>query len=278
MKKKLTAFNNKNLSPISSGVEKIESEYELFPLPANKKSMNDDKLFYLLSKDIFATQLNDKVIIGITGAEGKTITAYMIKHILESFGKRCSIIGDDYSFINGDYSSNIKSQVNASYLKKQLSLSKDSYVIIEIKPESIEKGYYKLLELDYCLFTSMKQSVRSDTSLVTAYYSLFDQLRPRGIAIVNTYDQWGRELLKQLKIQGRKLIYTLGEIDSAAKITDVHIKKNLSVSLYDGAIKYHLNFRYLRGQHNVINAALAFLIARSLNIKAEHIVPVLERF
>jgi UDP-N-acetylmuramoyl-L-alanyl-D-glutamate--2,6-diaminopimelate ligase len=216
-----------------------------------------------------------KIVIGITGTNGKTTTSFMLKSILEACGRTCSIFGSINNVVNGQVFPSINTTPDALELQRQLALSEDEYTIIEVSSQGLTQYRVAGMEFDYCLFTNLDRDHLDYHQDMNEYFSvkasLFDQLKPDGKAIVNQYNHWGKKLKNQLK-QKDEDIYILGD--------NLKIKKsktNGSTQIIEGNQTYKLSLKIL-GYHNVLNASMAFLTARQMGLSSTSIIKALEMF
>ena len=228
----------------------------------------------------FYPMKTEKTIVGITGTNGKTTTSFMLKHILETYGKTCSLFGSVHNYINGEKSSSpsLNTTMDAIQLQKQLSRSNDEMVIMEVSSHALSQYRVKGISYDYALFTNLDHDHLDYHNDMEEYFSvkarLFDQLKPDGAAVINANNGWGSKLVKRLSEKREQLIW-VGNKESdlfiqQSKTGDIHfVYKNKEI--------YPLKLS-IQGSHNIQNAALAFLTARSMGIPGECIMNALNTF
>lgn len=220
----------------------------------------------------------NKVVIGITGTNGKTTTTYMLKYILETYGKSCSLFGTVQNVVNGKALPSINTTPDALELQKQFAMSEDEIIIMEVSSHGLSQYRVEGVEFDYCLFTNLDNEHLDYHRDMEAYFSvkasLFDQLKPDGLAIINYLDSWGKKLADQLTHKGCK-IYSLGD-KSHHDLQIVNYKPGVStIAFGNQSLELRLN---ILGKHNLINASMAFLTALSIGIPQHKIVYSLETF
>nr|WP_316047578.1 Mur ligase domain-containing protein [Planococcus glaciei] len=54
---------------------------------------NSRKALGIMARNFYGHPSKEKVMIGITGTNGKTTTSYMLQHFLENNGMTCAVIG-----------------------------------------------------------------------------------------------------------------------------------------------------------------------------------------
>lgn len=232
-----------------------------------------------LACEFYGNPSKNKKMIGITGTNGKTTTSYMLKHILESAGKKCSLFGTVKNVINGKTAPSTNTTPDALELNKQLSLSEDEYIIMEISSHGLSQYRVNGVEFDFCLFTNLDQDHLDYHRDMEEYFSvkasLFDQLKPEGKAIINQYCSWGQKLAEQL-VANNRTIHVIGDQQHHDLQINI-LKSGNSIITFENASNINLKLNIL-GKHNILNAAMAFLTASKIGISPEEILQALELF
>lgn len=233
-----------------------------------------------LACEFYGNPSKNKKMIGITGTNGKTTTSYMLKHILESAGKKCSLFGTVKNVINGKAAPSSNTTPDALELNKQLSLSEDEYIIMEISSHGLSQYRVNGVEFDFCLFTNLDQDHLDYHRDMDEYFSvkasLFDQLKPEGKAIINQYCKWGQKLAEQLMANNRT-IHVIGDQNHHHDLQINLLKSGNSIITFENTPNINLKLNIL-GKHNILNAAMAFLTASKIGISPEEILQALELF
>ncbi len=94
-------------------------------------------------------------MIGITGTNGKTTTAHMIHHILQSTGQSCSLIGTLGCLINGTKYETKSTTPDALTLQRLLHESTEQCVAMEVSSHGIHQKRIEGTEYDYAIFTNL---------------------------------------------------------------------------------------------------------------------------
>ena len=116
---------------------------------------NSRKALGLAIKKLYGNPSSKKVMIGITGTNGKTTTSFMLKHILEKNGISCSVIGTISYIINGKTIESQNTTPGTVKLNSLLVQSKDEVVIMEISSHGLAQYRLEGIEFDYCAFTNL---------------------------------------------------------------------------------------------------------------------------
>jgi len=217
-----------------------------------------------------------KKVIGITGTNGKTTTAYMIQHLLQSYGYSCSLFGTIENVINGHTFKRPNTTLSAIELQKYFSESNDDYIVMEVSSHGIDQYRTAGIEFDCCLFTNLDQEHLDYHKTMASYFDvktqLFQQLKPDGLAIVNTDDIWGQNLYDRLKKQSISVV----KVGSGQQV-------DVQMSVENGS-QLELSFQQsntpksnlkivspLPGVHNLYNVTLAVTALYHLGMNIEQL-------
>lgn len=100
-------------------------------------------------------------IIGITGTNGKTTTAFLLAHTLSNLGYKCAISGTCGSFVDGRQIA--KKGLTTSQILETLSYIKEAvecdckYFIMEVSSHAIAQNRIEGLEFALKIFTNLSQ-------------------------------------------------------------------------------------------------------------------------
>ncbi len=169
-------------SAIKNGASVIVGEQDVTNLPIPYIQVGDSrKALGILAKNFYGNPAKDKTVIGITGTNGKTTTSYMLKHVLESNGKSCTVIGTLQNIVNGERIQSSNTTPNSLVLHQLLSMSKDDIIIMEVSSHALIQHRTEGIEFDYCLFSNLHPEHLDYHSTMEEYFSakslLFNQLK-----------------------------------------------------------------------------------------------------
>ena len=205
-----------------------------------------------------------KRVIGITGTNGKTTTAFFLKHLLEQQGFGVSLIGTIYNEINGIQYPTPNTTPNAEKVHELIAASKDDFVVIEVSSHGLTQYRLEGVAFDYALFMNLQHDHLDYHKTMAAYFEakalLFDKLKPSGKAVVNIDDAWGLKLAQRLVSKGVAVI-TVGHQEDAVlsikKMTNQEV--TLAVSDETSALDPHMP-----GEHNLYDIAMAGAVIQDL--------------
>lgn len=216
------------------------------------------KAVALAAKRFYNHPSSRKVVIGITGTNGKTTTSFLLREMLEQAGKRCALFGTVHYVINGKTLPSPNTTPDSLQFQRLLHESEDDVVIMEVSSHGIDQLRIEGIEFDFAVFTNLDQDHLDYHGTMDAYFEvksrLFNQLKSKGTAVVWSENAWGSRLADQLKARGVRVI----AVD----------KRNMEDSLQS----QHLPF------HNRINAELAATIAIQMGCSKEGIQQALHSF
>jgi UDP-N-acetylmuramoyl-L-alanyl-D-glutamate--2,6-diaminopimelate ligase len=234
-----------------------------------------------LASTFYGFPSKSKTVIGVTGTNGKTTVAFMIRHILESAGRTASLLGTVAYMINNEVYKPENTTPDALLLQELLSKSEDEFAILEVSSHALVQGRAEGLEIDYGLFTNLSHDHLDYHQTMDEYFqakiSMFDYLKPDGRAVISVLSEWGERLSTEL--QNKEIPFSSlacnGEHD--LNIEDIILNGKTTFTLRTGGHKYQINLP-CPGRHNVYNAALAFLTALNIGLAPQQIIRALEHF
>lgn len=155
-------------------------------------------------------------IIGVTGTNGKTSVACMLKAVFESVGYSCALIGTlgvysgeqrlDSAQLSVANMTTPDPEKLYSYLARMRE-DKVSYVFMEVSSHSLEQCRVAPITFDSAVFTNLASEHLDFHGTLESYYKakekLFSQSRR---AVVNIDDAAGRRIFRSLMESGREAI------------------------------------------------------------------------
>lgn len=244
------------------------------------KIENSRKTLGILAKNFYQHPAKNKIMIGITGTNGKTTTSYLLKHLIESSGKSCALIGTIQTIINGNAVNSTNTTPSALALHRMLAASQDEIVIMEVSSHGLTQYRIEGVTFDFCLFTNLYHDHLDYHETMENYFAakmkLFDYLNDNGAAIINTDNPWGEKLAKALKTK-EKTVYTIGQMDQChAQILDFRNEKSMITLSCEQQIQ--LTYSPLAGIHNMYNTVMAYITAKQLNFNETDLQKSLHHF
>lgn len=143
-------------------------------------------------------------LIGVTGTNGKTTITYLIKHILESTGKKVGLIGTIQNLI-GDISLPAKyTTPDAAELHAVFSRMANAgceYVVMEVSSQALDQKRVEGCHFETAVFTNLTQDHLDYHGTMENYFNAKKELfKNCEKAVVCIDDEYGKMLSKELSI------------------------------------------------------------------------------
>jgi UDP-N-acetylmuramoyl-L-alanyl-D-glutamate--2,6-diaminopimelate ligase len=219
-------------------------------------------------------------VVGVTGTNGKTTTAYLVRALLEAGGEQCGLLGTVKSVIGGEERQVARTTPEAIDLQEDLRAMLDGGDVacaIEVSSHALELGRVDAIAFAAAIFTNLTQDHLDFHADMEEYFQakrrLFVSREPPVVSVLNVGDDYGRRLAAE--VQGA-LTFAVGEpADYTA--TDVRCG-------FDGCrftLRTPAGTRELAlpmpGRFNVANALSALAAAHALGVDLDVLVAALER-
>ncbi len=234
-----------------------------------------DRFADKLSKVLFKGYKRLK-IIGITGTNGKTTTAYIIGKILNDLELESGLLGTvKYSWKKNIVPSFMTTLDNFMFKSLLCKLNDDGlkYVVSEVSSHGLATGRVKDIFFQRAVFTNLSQDHldfhRNMQAYLKAKKKIFNQLTGRGKAVVNIDNKYGKKIYEDLKIP--KLSFSLVK-DSDYKARGYRFTKKGLEFLIDINKKSYLVKAPMVGVFNVYNVLAAFVCALSLGLDIDRVI------
>lgn len=163
---------------------------------------NSRKAFADLSCEFYEHPSKQLKLVGITGSNGKTTTAFYVKNLFETAGYKTGLLGT-ISNIVGDYIEDSQlttpeSNTINKYLRQMVNAG-ITHCAMEVSSHSLVLDRVRGLDFDYGLFTNITSDhldFHSDfENYLNAKKIFFDNLKPEAFAIFNSDDKSCEKLL-----------------------------------------------------------------------------------
>jgi UDP-N-acetylmuramoyl-L-alanyl-D-glutamate--2,6-diaminopimelate ligase len=212
-------------------------------------------------------------VVGITGTNGKTTTAFLVRALMEADGRQTGLLGTVKSVIGGVEREVQRTTPEAIDLQRnfrQMLDEGDTACAMEVSSHALELRRADAIHFAAAIFTNLTQDHLDFHPTMEDYFRakrrLFKggALRPRA-SIVNVDDSYGARLAAELDEP------TTFAIHSAADYRATNLRTGLSGSTFtvetpDGRLDLKSP---LRGEFNVSNVLGALAAARALDVPAE---------
>lgn len=241
-----------------------------YKIPFIKVKNTNDELG-VLSKKFYDCPLEDIKLIGVTGTDGKTTTASIIKDMLGK--KNCGYIGTNGMWCNDEMMNleNTTPEINETY--KYLDVFKNNglkYATMEMSSEALLYNRTNTLEVDIAVFTNITEdhlNVHKDmNNYISSKEKIFNLLKEDSTVILNRDDTYYDRLCKKTKNR----ILTYGKsITSDLIIIDIREYDTGTIFTFSYEEKLYKVISPLIGEFNAYNLCAAILTLIALGFKTE---------
>ena len=205
-------------------------------------------------------------MIGVTGTNGKTTTAYLVESALRAAGRRTGLIGTVETRIGDERVESVRTTPEATDLHALLAVMRErgtEACVMEVSSHALELHRVDGVVYDVALFTNLSQDHLDFHTSMDDYYaakaSLFTPERARA-GVVCVDDQWGRRLAAESRVPTTTLATSSDALVRAAADWVVEESGSGAFTLRHPASQRAVSLvSHLPGHFNVANTALAAL-------------------
>ncbi len=212
-------------------------------------------------------------IVGVTGTNGKTTTAFLIREILEAAGVRCGLLGTVKQVVGGaeeEVERTTPEAVDLQSTFRRMLESGDRACAMEVSSHALALHRSDAIHFEVALFTNLTQDHLDFHADMEDYFRSKRLLFESGptAAIVNLDDEYGRRLAGELdcvtfSAEGRDADFTARGVSFDAG--------GATFTVGEWEVRTGLP-----GEFNVANALAAFAAAVSLGIEPRAAAAALE--
>ncbi len=233
------------------------------------------KALGLLSQAYYNYPNSKLVNLAVTGTNGKTTTAYLVRSIITNAGKKCGLIGTvtiDLGSGQDSFESLMTTPdaLELASLADKMANEGSQYMIMEASSHAIEQNRLAGIDFSAAAFTNFTGDHLDYHKTMEAYLAaklrLFQGLESDATAIINKDDSVWQQVAEATK--ARKIFYSLEtEADLTAKIISMDINSTVFELLFKGE-KIKVSSPLI-GRHNISNhlAAAGLAIGAGFDLK-----------
>jgi len=236
-----------------------------------------------LAADFFYGSPSKKLcVVGITGTNGKTTVSFLIKHILDSVGKKTGLIGTIGCFYGGKKFKIPNTTPESLYIEKIMKAMVDSgieFCVMEVSSHGIKMGRVDTIGFDFGILTNISRDHlnfhKTFSDYIDTKQRFFKELGEDATAIINLDDREGAKFIKG--ILSRCYTYGLekkGDFKGEIKRIDKN-GINFDVLYNDRYVPIKSS---LRGRYNIYNILPSFAFSSLIGIEEEEIVKAIDSF
>ena len=253
--------------------EQSQRKATLVVVPNARQALAD------LSAEFYGRPSLSLKVAGITGTNGKTTTAFLLKHLCESVQLRSGLLGT-IRYEIGDRilpaARTTPESLDLQELLYQIRSAGCRAVAMEVSSHAIEQGRARGVEFDTAIFTNLTQDHLDYHRTMEAYFEaklklftgLVEQKHKSGKAVVNIDDRWGQQLLVRLAKEAPQLPVITYGMNARADFRASAVKTDIGGTQYqlDAQGKTYLVRLPLIGSFNVYNSLAALTGAASMGV------------
>jgi UDP-N-acetylmuramoyl-L-alanyl-D-glutamate--2,6-diaminopimelate ligase len=221
-------------------------------------------------------------VVGVTGTNGKTTTAYLVRALLEAGGRQSGLLGTVKSIVAGverEAGRTTPEAIDLQRIFRQMLDGGDVACVMEVSSHALELARVDAVSFAVGIFTNLTQDHLDFHPTMEEYFlakrKLFTERRARR-AIINIDDPYGRRLAADPEIVNP---ITLSLEDPAATYRASEVRTDLDGSSFtlrspDGVSELRSP---LSGRFNVYNVLAALASARASGVEADVAVAAVEQ-
>jgi UDP-N-acetylmuramoyl-L-alanyl-D-glutamate--2,6-diaminopimelate ligase len=217
-------------------------------------------------------------VVGITGTNGKTTTAFLVRHLLEAAGLQSGLLGTVESIVAGRREEVVRTTPEAIDLQRtfrEMLDGGDRACALEVSSHALELHRADAIDFECAVFTNLTQDHLDFHGTLEEYFGAKRRLfvphanpSPR-IPVINVDDQWGGQLAEELAEAGHGETVTFA-VERDADFRATAVRSSASGSSFGcvteaGEVDVQLA---LPGLFNVYNALGAIAAASALGVDA----------
>jgi UDP-N-acetylmuramoyl-L-alanyl-D-glutamate--2,6-diaminopimelate ligase len=205
-------------------------------------------------------------LVGITGTNGKTTTAYLIRHLMEAAGRQCGLLGTVKRVVGGveeDVVRTTPEAIDLQHTFRRMVDGGDRACAMEVSSHALELGRVAGIRFAARIFTNLTQDHLDFHETMEAYFEakrrLFDA---EGPAVVNVDDPYGRRIAAEVDCVTFAIEH---EADYRARDVDFDLMgSRFVIDTPSGALALESP---LPGLFNVLNVLGAVAAVRTLGVE-----------
>src|SRR4051794_27857666 len=208
-------------------------------------------------------------VVGITGTNGKTTTAFLVRHLLAAAGEQCGLLGTVKQVVGGleeDVERTTPEAIDLQATFRRMLDGGDRACAMEVSSHALELGRASGIRFACRVFTNLTQDHLDFHRTMDAYFAAKRRLfEEPGISVLNADDEYGRRLSAELDDPVTFAI----DHEATYRARDVSFDVNGSTftcETPDGSFELWLP---LPGLFNVQNALGAIASVRTLDVPGE---------
>ncbi len=224
-------------------------------------------------------------VVGVTGTNGKTTTAYLVRALLEAVGEQCGLLGTVTSIVGGrerEVSRTTPEAIDLQAVFREMLDGGDSACAIEVSSHALELGRADATHFAAAVFTNLTQDHLDFHDTMEDYFlakrRLFTEHRPQ-VSVINVGDPYGARLAAEIDGAVTFAVQAPGGERQSADYVAEDLRFDFAGASF--RLRTAAGERELRlpmpGRFNVANALGALAAAHALGAELERLLGALQR-
>lgn len=229
------------------------------------------KALAIMSSNYFGNPKDKLKIIGITGTNGKTTSAFIIKSILEKAGFMTGLIGTIANYIGNKKVDAVRTTPESYELHELFKNMVDAgvkYCVMEVSSHSLELDRVYGVQFEEGIFTNLTRDHLDFHKTFENYYNAKFKLFERSNhSIINLDDPYGANIVKDIEERGVKTKVSTFSIEKESDFKAFEIKSHSNGSEFKVNLEEVEDFSInIPGEYNIYNSLGCIICAYNLNI------------
>lgn len=234
------------------------------------------KALAIMSSNYFGNPKDKLKIIGITGTNGKTTSAFIIKSILEKAGFMTGLIGTIANYIGNKKVDAVRTTPESYELHELFKNMVDAgveYCVMEVSSHSLELDRVYGIQFEEGIFTNLTRDHLDFHKTFENYYNAKFKLFERSNHnIINLDDPYGANIVKDIEERGVKTKVSTFSIEKESDFKAFEIKSHSNGSEFKVNLEKVEEFSInIPGEYNIYNSLGCIICAYNLNIPMDKI-------
>lgn len=213
-------------------------------------------------------------VVGVTGTNGKTTVSFLLKHILESVGRKTGLLGTVRYEIGERMIPAQRTTPEAleiQQMMRQMLRAECVDCVMEVSSHGLEQNRVDQVEFDVAVFTNLTPEHLDFHGDMERYFAakrkLFESLQgsaKKGAAVINIDDPYGVRLAGEL---AETDCLTFGRTESAdLRLLEASVSADATRFAFSASGSVHNCELPLIGRYNVMNALAAIGAAMKMGV------------
>jgi UDP-N-acetylmuramoyl-L-alanyl-D-glutamate--2,6-diaminopimelate ligase len=216
-------------------------------------------------------------VVGVTGTNGKTTTAFLVRHLLEADGRQTGLLGTVKRVVGGveeEVERTTPEAIDLQATFRAMLDGGDRACAMEVSSHALELGRVAGIRFACRVFTNLTQDHLDFHETMEAYFAAKRRLfEDPGLSVVNVDDEYGRRIAEEVECVTFSVEQ---EADYRARDVEFDLMgSRFRCETPDGELRLESP---LPGLFNVQNVLGAVGAARSLGVPGEVIAAALPSF